>query len=115
MDSPPALLCAGGDRAQRGWGHRPATAPPDGSQFAVLHLPQPLAGLRRRPGRWGIALMNWVSMHSPRSGNERWVMLALTDTCSRDDGTGCFPPVLRIARKARTGERSVPRVIGAGR
>jgi hypothetical protein len=28
--------------------------------------------------------------NSPTSGNERLVLLALADACSRDDGTGCW-------------------------
>jgi|SRR5215475_725431 len=35
-----------------------------------------------------IAVMNWVGANSPTSGNERLMLLALADACSRDDGTG---------------------------
>ncbi len=35
--------------------------------------------------------MNWVWANSSASGNERLVLLALADACSRDDGTGCWP------------------------
>ncbi|GGP97437.1 helix-turn-helix domain-containing protein [Streptosporangium pseudovulgare] len=59
-----------------------------------------------------IAVMNWVWQHSPTSGNQRLVLLALADACSRDDGTGCWPAVATIARKANISPRSVRRVIG---
>jgi hypothetical protein len=55
--------------------------------------------------------MNWVWAHSPTSGNERLVLLALADACSRDDGTGCWPSIATIARKANISERSVRRII----
>jgi hypothetical protein len=55
-----------------------------------------------------IAVMNWVWAKSPTSGNERLVLLALADACSRDDGTGCCPSAARIARKANISDRTVP-------
>ncbi len=55
--------------------------------------------------------MNWVWANSPTSGNERLVLLALADACSRDDGTGCWPSAATIARKANISDRSVRRVI----
>ena len=55
--------------------------------------------------------MNWVWTQSPTSGNERLVLLALADACSRDDGTGCWPSVPTIARKANISERTAWRVI----
>ena len=55
--------------------------------------------------------MNWVWSHSPTSGNERLVLLALADACSRDDGSGCWPSAATIARKANISTRSVRRVI----
>ena len=55
--------------------------------------------------------MNWVWAHSPTSGNERLVLLALADACSRDDGSGCWPSAATIARKANISTRSVRRVI----
>jgi hypothetical protein len=58
-----------------------------------------------------IAVMNWVWLHSRTSGNERLVLLALADACSRDDGSGCWPSVPTIARKANISERSAWRVI----
>ncbi len=58
-----------------------------------------------------IAVMNWVWASSPTSGNERLVLLALADACSRDDGTGCWPSAATIARKANISDRSVRRVI----
>jgi len=58
-----------------------------------------------------IAVMNWVWANSPTSGNERLVMLALADACSRDDGTGCCPSAATIARKANISDRTVRRVI----
>jgi hypothetical protein len=58
-----------------------------------------------------IAVMNWVWAHSPTSGNERLVLLALADACSRDDGTGCWPSAATIGRKANISTRSVRRVI----
>jgi hypothetical protein len=58
-----------------------------------------------------IAVMNWVWANSPTSGNERLVLLALADACSRDDGTGCWPSAATIARKANTSDRTVRRVI----
>jgi helix-turn-helix protein len=58
-----------------------------------------------------IAVMNWVWMHSSASGNERLALLALADACSRDDGTGCFPSVSTIARKAGVSDRTIRRVI----
>ena len=58
-----------------------------------------------------IAVMNFVWANSPTSGNERLVLLALADACSRDDGTGCWPSAATIARKANISDRSVRRVI----
>ncbi|HUK69052.1 MAG TPA: helix-turn-helix domain-containing protein, partial [Streptosporangiaceae bacterium] len=58
-----------------------------------------------------IAVMNWVWANSPTSGNERLVLLALADACSRDDGTGCWPSAATIARKANVSDRTVRRVI----
>jgi hypothetical protein len=58
-----------------------------------------------------IAVMNWVWVNSPTSGNERLVLLALADACSRDDGSGCWPSAATIARKANISERTVRRVI----
>jgi len=55
--------------------------------------------------------MNWVWANSPTSGNERLVLLALADACSRDDGTGCWPSAATIARKANVSDRTVRRVI----
>ncbi|MBG0828200.1 helix-turn-helix domain-containing protein [Planomonospora sp. ID67723] len=59
-----------------------------------------------------IAVMNWVWQHSPTSGNQRLVLLALADACSRDDGTGCWPAVATVAAKANISPRSVRRIIG---
>ncbi|MET8140021.1 helix-turn-helix domain-containing protein [Sphaerisporangium sp. NPDC005288] len=59
-----------------------------------------------------IAVMNWVWQHSPTSGNQRLVLLALADACSRDDGTGCWPSVATVARKANISPRSVRRILG---
>ncbi len=58
-----------------------------------------------------IAVMNWVWANSPTSGNERLVLLALADACSRDDGTGCWPSAATIARKSNISARTVRRVI----
>jgi hypothetical protein len=58
-----------------------------------------------------IAVMNWVWANSPTSGNERLVLLALADACSRDDGSGCWPSAATIARKANISGRTVRRVI----
>jgi DNA-binding IscR family transcriptional regulator len=58
-----------------------------------------------------IAVMNWVWASSPTSGNERLVLLALADACSRDNGSGCWPSAATIARKANISGRSVRRVI----
>ena len=58
-----------------------------------------------------IAVMNWVWANSPTSGNERLVLLALADACSRDDGSGCWPSAATIARKANISDRTVRRVI----
>lgn len=55
--------------------------------------------------------MNWVWANSPTSGNERLVLLALADACSRDDGSGCWPSAATIARKANVSDRTVRRVI----
>ena len=55
--------------------------------------------------------MNWVWTQSPTSGNERLVMLALADACSRDDGSGCWPSAVTIGRKAGISDRTVRRVI----
>src|SRR5258708_5321453 len=55
--------------------------------------------------------MNWVWANSRASGNERLVLLALADACSRDDGTGCWPSAATIARKANISDRTVRRVI----
>jgi hypothetical protein len=54
---------------------------------------------------------HWVWAHSPTSGNERLVLLALADACSSDDGTGCWPSAATIARKANISARTVRRVI----
>jgi len=62
-------------------------------------------------GGVSIAVMNWVWVNSPASGNERLVLLALADACSRDDGTGCWPSAATIARKANVSDRTVRRVI----
>jgi len=77
--------------------------------------------LVQRPGSGGrpyelvvavsIAVMNWVWANSPTSGNERLVLLALADACSRDDGTGCWPSAATIGRKASISARTVRRVI----
>jgi len=56
-----------------------------------------------------IAVMNWVWTNSPTSGNERLVLFALADACSRDDRSGCWPST--IARKANISDRTVRRVI----
>lgn len=64
-----------------------------------------------RAGAMSIAVMNWVWTSSPTSGNERLVLLALADACSRDDGTGCWPSAATIARKANISDRTVRRVI----
>jgi hypothetical protein len=56
--------------------------------------------------------MNWVWQYSPTSGNQRLVLLALADACSRDDGTGCWPSVATVARKANISPRSVRRILG---
>jgi hypothetical protein len=58
-----------------------------------------------------IAVMNWVWTQSPTSGNERLVLLALADACSRDDGSGCWPSAITIGRKAGISDRTVRRVI----
>lgn len=55
--------------------------------------------------------MNWVWANSPTSGNERLVLPALADACSRDDGTGCWPSAATITRKANISDRTVRRVI----
>ena len=55
--------------------------------------------------------MNWVWANSPTSGNERLVLLALADACSRDDGAGCWPSAATIARKANISDRTVRRVV----
>lgn len=55
--------------------------------------------------------MNWVWANSPTSGNERLVLLALADACSRDDGSGCWPSAATIAQKANISGRTVRRVI----
>jgi hypothetical protein len=58
-----------------------------------------------------IAVLNWVWANSPTSGNERLVLLALADACSRDDGSGCWPAARTIAAKANISDRTVRRVI----
>ena len=58
-----------------------------------------------------IAVMNWIWTNSPTSGNERLVLLALADACSRDDGSGCWPSIATIARKANISVRTVQRVL----
>lgn len=60
-----------------------------------------------------IAVMNWAWANSPTSGNERLVLLAFADACSRDDGTGCWPSAATIARKVNISDRTVHR--GGGR
>jgi hypothetical protein len=52
-----------------------------------------------------------VGANSPTSGNERLVLLALADACSRDDRTGCWPSAATIARKVNISDRTVRRVI----
>jgi hypothetical protein len=66
---------------------------------------------RAEAGNVSIAVINWVWTNSPTSGNERLVLLALADACSRDDGTGCWPSAATIARKANLSDRTVRRVI----
>jgi hypothetical protein len=59
------------------------------------HLPPPAGRQGPAGGEAGsviIAVMNWVWANSPTSGNERLVLLAPADACSRDDGTGALPP-----------------------
>ncbi|MQA87265.1 MAG: hypothetical protein GEV03_22215 [Streptosporangiales bacterium] len=58
-----------------------------------------------------IAVMNWVWAHSPTSGNHRLVLLAIADACSHDNGTGAWPAVDTIRRKARITDRTARRVI----
>ena len=58
-----------------------------------------------------IAVMNWVWANSPTSGNERLMLLALADACSRDDGSGRWPSAATMARQANISSRSVRRVI----
>lgn len=54
-----------------------------------------------------IAVMNWVRANSPTSGNERLVLLALAEACSRDDSTGCWPSSATIARKTNVADHTV--------
>jgi hypothetical protein len=87
----------------------------------MLSAPIPLPGSdarlraggspRGKASAMSIAVMNWVWASSPTSGNERLVLLALADACSRDDGTGCWPSAATIARKANISDRTVRRVI----
>jgi hypothetical protein len=65
----------------------------------------------REAGAMSIAVMNWVWANSPTSGNERLVLLALADACSREDGSGCWPSAATSARKANISDRTVRRVI----
>ena len=76
--------------------------------FAPVLLPEPDT---RGAAAMSIAVMNWVWASSPTSGNERLVLLALADACSRDDGSGCWPSAATIARKANISDRTVRRVI----
>jgi hypothetical protein len=57
-----------------------------------------------------IAAMNWVWEHSPTSGNERLVLLAIAD-CADDSGGNAWPSVGKLASKARLDPRTVQRVI----
>jgi Helix-turn-helix domain len=75
------------------------------------YRPGSRGGARGEAGSVGIAVMNWVWTNSPTSGNERLVLLALPDACSREDGTGCWPSAATIARKANISDRTVRRVI----
>jgi len=63
-------------------------------------------------GTMSIAVMNWVWANSPTSGNERLVLLALADACSRAAGTGCWPSAATIARKANISDSTVRRGTG---
>ena len=91
-----------------------ARSGPPRARIGHSMLPAPI--LASEPDTWkrgpmSIAVMNWVWANSPTSGNERLVLLALADACSRDDGTGCWPSAATIARKANISDRTVRRVI----
>ena len=75
---------------------------------APILLPEPDM---RGAAAVSIVVMNWVWANSSTSGNERLVLLALADACSRDDGTGCWPSAATIARKANISDCTVRRVI----
>lgn len=57
-----------------------------------------------------IAAMNWIWEHSPASGNERLVLLAIAD-CADDEGRNAWPSIAKLATKARLDTRTVQRVI----
>lgn len=52
----------------------------------------------------------WVYEHSPATGNDRLVLLAIADEAD-DDGTNAYPSVDRIAHKARLNKRTTMRCL----
>jgi len=52
-----------------------------------------------------IAVIGRVWASVPTSGNERLVLLASADACSRDDGTGPPPPARRRPQARSQGHR----------
>ncbi|MET7426623.1 helix-turn-helix domain-containing protein [Dactylosporangium sp. NPDC005555] len=54
--------------------------------------------------------MSWVWDHSPVSGNERLVLLAIADNTD-DNGTNAWPSLHTLARKTRIDVRTVRRVL----
>lgn len=54
--------------------------------------------------------MSWVIEHSKHSGNP-FVVLLMIANHAKEDGTGAWPSIPTIAKKARIGERTVQRTI----
>ncbi len=53
-----------------------------------------------------VKVVTWVWEHSPVAGNERLVLLAITDS-AEDDGRNAWPSVATLASKTRLDPRTV--------
>ncbi len=59
-----------------------------------------------------IKVMTWVWDHSPATGTDHMVLLAIADAAD-DDGTNAWPSEATLAHKARVSERTVRRSLRA--
>lgn len=57
-----------------------------------------------------VQAMSWVIEHSGHKGNA-FVVLLMIANHAKDDGSGAWPSIATLARKARIGERTVQRTI----